>query len=409
MHEYPAKFVPQIPSWAIRYARLDVGETVLDPFCGCGTTLVEARIIGVNSYGIDIDPLARLITRVKVTPLYPNKPELTYIAAKRLVQQIRNDSSKVDLHDQPDVKLHYNWRFWFNENTMKMLIKIKRNIRSFIPPSVSEDSETKAIREFFLVCLSSIVKKVSYLDEDQIKVRRSLSKVRRGARNPFDAFEEAIQKNIIRILSFAKKCKAHPQTYAKVIGNDARSLPLLDRSIDLIVTSPPYVNAIDYPFAHKHELFILDLVKPENYRPHSRNYIGVSERVLLKAMYADLHLCGYKPVDEYIQKIYFGGKDVDMNRAYVVYQYFTGMRAFLKEAKRTLKDGRHLVIFVGDNRIRNVYVPTHVLLMKIAEEEFGFRTETFFYHQMKRKKLGLPRNKTGGEIEKEMAMVLRKE
>jgi DNA modification methylase len=408
MHSYPAKFVPQIPSWAIRYAKLNVDETVLDPFCGCGTTLVEARIAGINSYGIDMNPIARLITRVKATPLYLGKPELIYVAAKKLMEQIQNDHSEVELRDQPDVNLHYNWRFWFSEDVMKQLIKIKRNIRSFDPPNVKEETESMAIRDFFLVCLSSIIKRVSYLDEDQIKVRRSLLKMKQGVPSPLQAFNAAVQKNLRRMWYFTRKCSRYPKAIAKVIGDDARSIRLPDSSVDLIVTSPPYINAIDYPFAHKHELFILDLVKPEEYRPHSRNYIGVSERVLLKSMYADLHLTGYGPVDEYIIKIYNGGRDVDKNRAYIVYQYFCGMQAFLKEAARVLKDKKLLVIFVGDNRIRNIYIPTHCLLMKIAEDKFGFEAETFFYHQMKLKKLAMPRNKTGGEIEKEMAIVLRK-
>jgi len=125
-------------------------------------------------------------------------------------------------------------------------------------------------------------------------------------------------------------------------------------------------------------------------------------------MYKELHLCGCKPVDKIVEKIYSGGKDVDKNRAYVVYQYFTGIQTFLKEADRVLKNNGLLVIFVGDNQIRKLYVPTHMLIKKMAEEIFGFKTETFFYHQMKLKKLGMPRNVTAGEIKREMAMVLRK-
>jgi DNA modification methylase len=408
MHVYPAKFVPQIPRWAIRYAKVAVGERVLDPFCGCGTTLVEARLLGINSYGIDINPLARLITRAKVTPLYPEKPELLYAAFEKAMRQIQRDRSEISIEEQSDVKLHYNWKFWFKEDAMKALIKIKRCIRSFDPPNVSSKNEEKAIRDFFLVCLSSIIKKVSYLDEHQIKVKRSLVKLKKGVPQPVRAFKDAVKKKIPPMLKFTKKCSQYPEATAEVIGEDARSVPLDEQSVDLIVTSPPYINAIDYPFAHKHELFILDLVEPEDYRPHSRNYIGVSERVLLKSMYNDLHLCEYVPVDEYIIKIYSKGKDVDKNRAYVIYQYFTSMQVFLKECKRVLKDGKLAVVFVGDNNIRKLYIPTHILLMKMAEEKFGFETETFLYHRMKQKKLAIPRNATGGEIQTEMAMVLRK-
>src|SRR5436309_4526069 len=67
-HKYPAKYIPEIPRWAIRKFTAP-GESVLDPFCGSGTTNVEARLQGRNSYAIDVDPLARLLTKVKTTPL----------------------------------------------------------------------------------------------------------------------------------------------------------------------------------------------------------------------------------------------------------------------------------------------------------------------------------------------------
>lgn len=408
MHAYPAKFVPQIPRWATRYADLNSGDILLDPFCGCGTTLVEASVMGFNSYGIDVNPMARLLTKVKSTPLYLGNPKLLFRASSSLMRRIRKDNSQISLQKQDDVNLHYNWKYWFNEKVMELLIKIKRNIRSFDPTSVKNENEAQDVRDFFLVCLSSIIKKVSYLDEEQIKVKRSSEKLKQGIPNPSEAFEKACQKSIPGMVSFAKKCARHAGITARVIGRDARCIPLEDESVRLIVTSPPYINAIDYPFAHKYELFVLDLIKPKDYRPHSRNYIGVSERVLLKSMYEDLHLSGYEPVDTFIERVYSPGKNVDKNRAYILYQYFTGMQAFLKEARRVLEADGFLIIVVGDNHIRKIYIPTHMLLMRIAEERVGFQTETFFYHKLRRKKFGLPRHDTGGQIKREMAMVLKK-
>lgn len=409
LHSYPAKFVPQIPRWAMNYAKVKDGDLILDPFCGSGTTLVEASLKGISSYGIDVDSLARLLSKVKCTPLYSNKPELIFAAANQLMGNIRTERSKISLENQPDVNLHFNWRFWFKEDVMKELIKIKRCIRSFDPPFVSDDIEKQDVRDFFIICLSSVVKRVSFLDEEQIKVKKSERKVKNGVVSPVIAFDELCKKNAKLMVSFTKAINRLTKTTAKIIGNDARSIPLDNQSIKLIVTSPPYINAIDYPFAHKYELFILDLVKPQEYRPYSRTFIGVSERVLLKRMYEKLHLSEYEPVDSLIKTIYSLGKDVDKNRAYVVFQYFTGMEKFLNEARRVLSDDGCLVIFVGDNHIRRIYIPTHELLMRMAEKKFGFKCETFFYHQLKKKKFGLPRHESGDEISREMGMVLRKD
>ena len=406
MHVYPAKFVPQIPRWAFRYAAVAQGKVVLDPFCGSGTTLVEARISGLNSYGIDMDPLARLLSRVKSTPLYMERPEFLYQAAQNLLGQIKKDRSKVKLDSQSDVNLHYNWKFWFSIETMQELIRIKRNIRSFEPPAISTESDWEQISEFFLCCLSSIIKRVSYLADEQIKVRLSHEKLKKGVPKPLFAFRQALNKHVPNMIRFTQMCSRFT-TFANVIGEDARKIPLENKSVDLIVTSPPYLNAMDYPFAHKHNLFILDLLKPGQYRPHSRRYIGVSERVLLKKMFDAKHSCGDPVIDQYIDRIYSGGSDVDKNRAYIVWEYFTDMKSVLAECFRVLESGSHMVIFVGDNRIRKQYVPTHEILNHIASQT-GFEVETFFYHQMKNKILGVGRNVTGGEIQREMATVLRK-
>ena len=67
-HKYPAKFFPELPRWAIKRYSTE-GETVLDPMAGSGTVNVEALLANRRSVAIDVDPFARLLTRVKTTPL----------------------------------------------------------------------------------------------------------------------------------------------------------------------------------------------------------------------------------------------------------------------------------------------------------------------------------------------------
>ena len=65
-HKYPAKFIPDIPKWAIKkYLNEEKGKIILDPFCGSGTTLVEGLLAGHNVIGIDIDPLSLWISKSK--------------------------------------------------------------------------------------------------------------------------------------------------------------------------------------------------------------------------------------------------------------------------------------------------------------------------------------------------------
>jgi DNA modification methylase len=81
-HPYPAKFIPQFPRKLIEILSQS-GEIVLDPFCGCGTTMVEAKLLGRNSIGVDINPIATLVSRVKTTVLTAAQLEM----AKKIVSE----------------------------------------------------------------------------------------------------------------------------------------------------------------------------------------------------------------------------------------------------------------------------------------------------------------------------------
>ena len=69
LHPYPAKFISEIPANLLDILHPKKLSTVLDPFCGSGTVLVESIDRGLNAIGIDLNPLATLITRVKTSPL----------------------------------------------------------------------------------------------------------------------------------------------------------------------------------------------------------------------------------------------------------------------------------------------------------------------------------------------------
>src|SRR5207248_2577970 len=83
LHRFAAKFVPQVPAWALDHfgSRASV---VLDPFMGSGTTLVEGILRGGTTIGVDIDPLARLIARAKVTPVADDQSQTTYVSGTLL-------------------------------------------------------------------------------------------------------------------------------------------------------------------------------------------------------------------------------------------------------------------------------------------------------------------------------------
>jgi DNA modification methylase len=166
---------------------------------------------------------------------------------------------------------------------------------------------------------------------------------------------------------------------------DARALPLGDAAIDLAVTSPPYVNAVDYPRTHQLEMYLLDLSPPgQPLAEAKRQHIGTE--VVRAADYRTLHHYGLPELDALVAELY----EVDPRRAYIVHRYVVDMEQNFREVWRVLKPGGRYVVVVGNNLIRGREVPTHRFLGAVGER-VGFETETYFASQVIRHYIKVPR------------------
>jgi len=350
-HKFPAKYIPEIPRWGILKFSKE-GDSIIDPFCGSGTTNVEALLNKRNSYAIDIDPLALLLTKVKTTPLDEKELRET---RNWLIRAIYS-TYETDIPNFP------NRDYWFKREVLHDLGVITKCIKLI---------ENPHIRDFFLVCLSSILKEVSNADPRFLYALAISQKMRKNRHRIIDVkkiFVNRVKELVPKMIKFSKMC---PKGYSvKFIGKDAREIDLPDESVDLGITSPPYCNAVDYPRAHQLQIYWFELWK-EKLSELKKYYIG-TERVPVKE-YRSLHKYGNPQLDEILEKIY----QVDRRRSYVVYKYFTDMRKNFIEVKRILKPGGHYVVAVADNVVRKVRVPTHVILMNIAEE-LGFEIVDFY-------------------------------
>ena len=137
-HRYPAKFIPQIVSRLIdKYS--NTGDLVVDPFGGCGTTLVESKVMGRHSIGVDINPVAVLIAQAKIVPIEPIKLEKEYITLKNRIYGYL-DGVKVD------VPINERIDYWFRHEE-------KRKLAFILDKIYKIDNED--IRNFFLCGFSN--------------------------------------------------------------------------------------------------------------------------------------------------------------------------------------------------------------------------------------------------------------
>jgi hypothetical protein len=201
----------------------------------------------------------------------------------------------------------------------------------------------------------------------------------------------------------SQKAFFQTEPMVRLIGEDAREITLPDdiREIDLIVTSPPFINAQNYYRSFKLQLFWLELLNPHKGSELRRSFIG-SDSVQARD-YKELHLSEYSELNKIIKRIY----KKDPTRAYVVYKYFEDMKQVFEQFKNILGKGKYCCITLGDNTIRHIPVPTHKFIIQ-QMEDVGFKTVLIGADMIKNRSLMSKRAETAGIMDVEWAMVFKK-
>ena len=323
-HRYPAKFIPQIVSrLASKYT--NEGDLIVDPFGGCGTTLVESKVMGRPSVAVDINPVAVLITKAKITPIDPVKIEKAFVALKeKLDSYSENTKVKAPEHERID--------YWFKPEEKRRLAFI------FTEISKLKDGD---IRDFFYCGFSNILKNCSIWLQKSNKPTRDFDK------NPSDPIEtfsrqtKTMMRGNTRFYELSKG-KKYLEVPSQVYCTDARTIPVEDNSVSLIVTSPPYVTS--YEYADLHQLTALWMEYTKDLSDFRKRFIGSSyhskkDLVLNSTIAENIR-------NELLKK--------DKKTAEEVSTYFSEMNQVFAEMKRILKRGGKTCIVIGNTSLRGV-------------------------------------------------------
>lgn len=352
---------------------------------------MEARLLSRNAVGIDINPLAVLISKVKTTPIDIDQLDL----ATRLVKERVNDGGSIGV-EFPNIN------YWFCEKAQDELSKIKfalENLNGF----------DESIYRFLLVCFSSVIRKSSYADPRMAKTYKS-KRVREKIENgwvpqPIQYFEESLDNNSEMIKSLSKHLKSD-KNYVKVFHGDAKETSTILKQnriggIDFAITSPPYINAQDYFRSYKLEIWWLSLASHEKVRQLNRQAIGTEN--------VGRGNCDSAPQSEnrILNKIVKEIWKASKTKSYIVHSYFRNMDDIFREFHDVLKAKGHFCLITGNNTICGIRIPTYKILTQMAENR-GFKLVEIIKDKIRNRSLPPDRNHDAGIIKEEWITVFRR-
>lgn len=354
IHPFPARMAPEL---ALEELPSIAGPLkILDPMSGSGTTLVAARLNGHEAIGFDRDPLAVLIARAWVSDLNAeviHKKALEILdRAKIRASAITTASAFPHLADEETKRFV---KFWFDTDNRKQLAALAASIR------VLRDEKVRNV----LWCAFSrliITKKAGASLAMDVSHSRPHKAYDKAPHRAFDRFILAVN-HIIKSAPFAEASAKAPD--AKIKSGDARKMPLKAQSIDLIITSPPYLNAIDYLRGHKlslvwmgHSIADLRLLRSTN--------VGTERSTSATKLDPALALV--------VEKM-CSGEPLNQRSLGMLEQYVRDLHALLRECHRVLKDNGRAVFVLGDCNIKKTFVANSVAVELIGRH-VGFTIES---------------------------------
>ena len=386
IHKFAGKFIPNLPRYLFRQVLPSSKKrTILDPFCGSGTTLVEAALDGRPFIGLDIDPLSVMISKAKTQRLNSNE-----IATLEKFWR-GHDYKKTKPEVVPNVPrlLH-----WFTERAVEELASLKYRCL-LLPPR---------LKTFSLVIFSSIIRRVSKADDQTQKtyVSHTLPK---NPPLPSSMFPIFFRRAIDGMLDYSTLLPNEPKGTIKV-GDAVTDIDTLD--FDDVITSPPYIDSIDYVYNQMLEYFwLLDELGLKSYE----NIRAMRKRPMGFRTYDEQKMRGfskeYLNLDEerYETICHEIGKMSPKEELTVRSFFFDYSRHIARIRAKQRRNGVY-VCFIGNSVIRNITVPTSDFVERIHATA-GYELANKWDYAIKRHYMKFPRRSNSGKIKQDHILVFR--
>lgn len=319
VHVYPAKFPSLIAQKAIEYCKKNKYnvEKVSDIFCGCGTVAVEAKRLGYDFYGCDLNPVAVMIASVK-------SASYEIASVEKYHTEIVKKYSSIGVQNKYETA-NERLKYWYVDSQYNELYCLKESILFCM--------KEEKYKELFLCIFSSILKATSRWLTKSIKPQVDPNK---EIHNVLEMFEKQYKffLKAIEQIDYEKNTK---------VEIECKNILEVDKKeyVDLIITSPPYVTS--YEYADLHQLSTLWLDYTTDYKELREDSIGSLYNSSKKE---------YTGLSEFEKKIV--GKMQDGAKRKAVERYYSDMGKVVNKANELLKKNGIIVVVIGDTEYKGI-------------------------------------------------------
>ena len=391
LHTYPAIMIYPISRNIISLVKeIRAIDTLLDPFSGSGTVLVEGQLSGIKRiYGNDLNPLAKFISEVKTRPIDNEEMLLTwqhlnfdieddYLKYSSVINSVNDYFTKNGI----DLAGKEGWgenafnllSEYLNGNNIELSIPNFKRIGYWFKPNVIIELQiikncitlidNSTIRDFVFLAFSECVRLVSNRRNGEFKMyRMAPDKVREFNPNVKKEFYNILERNVEKMNDYSARLESVPNSTVKVFASDSRILPDIDdESIDLVVTSPPYGDSrttVAYGEFSRLSLQWIDLYETQN-----QDVMNIDKSLMGGKKFRngfEFALISEK-LKTSLEKIF----NIDIERAGDVYSFYKDLDESIKTiAQKTKKDGYQFWV-VGNRTVKGVNLKTDKIIAELG-------------------------------------------
>ena len=385
LHPFKGKFYPQLVKALLNASGVPLQGRVLDPFCGSGTTLLEAMLNGYSSFGCDINPLAAKISSAKTSILGVQR-NLVDLSVRSILSRVAqsNGTFPERLDEFPETTYDELFR-WFPGRSLFKVNWLLEQVRVF---------GNQALVDFFEVIVSSIVREISQQDPSDLRIRRRKELLDDAP--VLELFRDRLKVQHSRLKDYWAIAGRQPGALipASVVSGDSNQLETLaalgldSDTVDCVITSPPYATALPYIDTDRLSLLLImgvssrlrsslehemigsrEILKRHRVRFESELFSETAAQELPCAVVDDIRLIGAANASGNV-----GFRRANM--AALLWRYFVSMKANLVEMNRLLRPGGKAFYVLGNSRTKAGGIWTTIEtcrnITQIAEES-GFR------------------------------------